>query len=142
MAIDDEAGEPEKNEVQLNDDEKKLIEEAKDYINKIEEKIITRAKIKEIKDPEDDLVDLKRIVHILIDFVVSDWENKSEEFKQKSEIKTVMDLLINDFKNDEYKGLFDIQSQMEKIEHILNTETEICSIVEDYYFSNNQKGDD
>jgi hypothetical protein len=77
----------------LTDIDKENMEEAKKFINNLEAKLLTRSKVRELKDVEDDLVDLKRVIQSLVTFVVDDWKVKTDEEKSKSRFATIMDSL-------------------------------------------------
>jgi len=49
----------------LTDIDKENMEESKKFINNLEAKLLTRSKVRELKDVEDDLVDLKRVIQSL-----------------------------------------------------------------------------
>lgn len=108
--------------------------DAKIFINNLELKTVTRAKVREMKDLEDDLVDLKRVVQSLITFVVDDWRVKSESDKDNSRFKVVLNSL--DIAVAENIGaLSTIENDLEKIASIVDTEVEIATLVDDYYLT-------
>lgn len=109
-------------------------EAAKKYINNIDLKLITRAKVREIKDIEDDLVDLKKLVQSLLTFTVDDWKNKPESDKEKSKYKTVM-ADLSDAISENISALSTVESDLQKIEDIVDLEVEIASIVDTYYLT-------
>jgi len=121
-------------QISFSDSDKEYMEIAKTFINNLELKIITRAKVREIKDVEDDLVDLKRIVHSLITFVVDDWRVKPEEEKNKSKYKTVLDELDTTVA-DNIDILSTIYKDLKKLESIVDTEVEIAKVVDNYYLT-------
>lgn len=110
------------------------VESAKKFINNIDLKLITRAKVREIKDVEDDLVDLKKLVQSLLTFTVDDWNNKSDNDKNKSKYKDVMIDLSNAI-SENISALSTIDSDLQKIEDIVDLEVEIASIVDTYYLT-------
>jgi hypothetical protein len=136
--IDEEYGDDEfkKMEISLSENDKRIIEEAKKFINNLENKIVTRVKIRSIKDKEDDLVDLKRLVHSLIDFVISDWNEKSEKEKSKYKIKELMEMLS---KNDEIGFITTLNEDLDKLLKIVNDEKDIAKIVEETYLTKKMK---
>lgn len=121
-------------EISLSDLDKENMEYAKTFINNLELKIITRAKVREIKDVEDDLVDLKRVVHSLVTFVVDDWRVKSAEDKNKSRFKTVLDDL-DVAVADNYNILTTIEKDLKKLESIVDQEVEIAKVVDSFYLT-------
>ena len=60
--------------ISLSDSDKENMRVAETFINNLELKMVTRAKVREMKDLEDDLVDLKRVIHSIITFVVENLE--------------------------------------------------------------------
>jgi hypothetical protein len=138
--IDDEYQDDEikKTITELSENDKQLIEEAKKFINNLENKIITRAKVRSVKDIEDDLVDLKRLIHSLIDFVISDWNAKPKELKEKSELKELMELLTPEIaENIDIMTI--MNKDLNKILNIINDEKEIAEIVEKTYLIKKMK---
>jgi hypothetical protein len=121
-------------EISLSETDKENMDLAEKFINNLESKIITRAKVREIKDVEDDLVDLKRIVQSLITFVVDDWRVKSDEDKSKSRFKTVLDDL-DVAVADNIDALSTIENDLKKIEDVVNLEVEIAKVVDNYYLT-------
>jgi hypothetical protein len=120
--------------ITLSDMDKENKEAAEKFINNLELKAVTRAKVREIKDLEDDLVDLKRVLHSLITFVVDDWRVKSTEDKQKSRFKNVLDSLdITVAENIDV--LSTIEKDLKKIEQIVDTEVSIAKVVDEYYLT-------
>jgi hypothetical protein len=120
--------------VSLSELDKENMELAKTFINNLELKLITRAKVREIKDVEDDLVDLKRVVHSLITFVVDDWRVKSDDEKSKSRFKTVLDDLDITVA-DNVGVLSTIEKDLKKLENIVDLEVEIAKVVDNYYLT-------
>lgn len=120
--------------ISLSDLDKENMELAEKFINNLELKMVTRAKVREIKDVEDDLVDLKRVVHSLITFVVDDWRVKSDEEKEKSKFKTVLNNL--DATVAENVGILStIEKDLKKLENIVDLEVEIANVVDSYYLT-------
>ena len=108
--------------------------EAETFINNLELKMVTRAKVREMKDLEDDLVDMKRLVHSLVTFVVDDWRVKSPADKDKSRFKTVLnDLDITVAAN--ISALSTIEDDLQKLEDIVDMEVGIASVVDKYYLT-------
>lgn len=118
----------------LSDLDKEHMEAAKTFINNLELKMVTRAKVREVKDLEDDLVDLKRVVQSLVTFVVDDWRVKSSADKNKSRFKTVLDDLDTTVAKN-IGALSTIEKDLDKIESIVDTEVEIATLVNEYYLT-------
>lgn len=110
------------------------IEEAKKFINNIELKLITRAKVREIKDVEDDLVDLKKMVQSLVSFSVADWETKSQTQKDASKFGTLMTNLKTAL-SENRSSIATVESDLEKLETVIDLEVEIANVVDNYYFT-------
>lgn len=120
--------------ISLSDSDKVDMEAAETFINNLELKMVTRAKVREMKDLEDDLVDLKRVVHSLVTFVVDDWRVKSPAEKNNSKFKTVLDNL-NTTVAENIGSLSTIESDLQKIEDIVDMEVSIAKVVDDYYLT-------
>jgi len=114
--------------IEFTEEELEKAEKAKKYIQNIEYKIITRAKIREIKDVEDDLTDLKRMLQSLIAFVVEDVKIP----KYEKVLNSLKPLLKKDYVSTMDKDL-------KKIEKIIDTEVEIAQLVDEYYLSKKLK---
>jgi hypothetical protein len=129
-------GAPEASQIQLtlSDLDKEDKQAAETFINNLELKIVTRAKVREIKDLEDDLVDLKRVVHSLVTFVVDDWRVKSDADKDQSRFK----LVLNDLDTtvaDNIDALSTIEGDLKKLENIVDDEVAIAKVVDEYYLT-------
>lgn len=118
----------------LTDIDKENMEEAKKFINNLEAKLLTRAKVRELKDVEDDLVDLKRVIQSLVTFVVDDWKVKTDEEKSKSRFATIMDSLTETVATNT-SSLTSIENDLKKIEEIVDMEVEIAKVVDAYYLT-------
>lgn len=115
----------------LSDEELKLAAAAKEYINKLDLKFITRGKIRQFKDFEDDLSDTKLLVEFLLGYIAEDFTAKSDAEKEQYPIKDLMnsfvaalsgkDLRIN---NDKILG---------KVSQIIRDESIIARIVKSSY---------
>ncbi len=129
-------GAPEGSQIQqiLTDSDKEDKEAAEKFINNLELKIVTRAKVRELKDLEDDLTDLKRVVHSLITFVVDDWRVKPQAEKDNSRFKTVLDTLDTTVAEN-ISALTTIEKDLNKIESIVDGEVAIAKVVEEYYLT-------
>lgn len=120
--------------ITLTDADKANMEEAEKFINNLEAKLLTRAKVREMKDVEDDLVDLKRVVHSLVTFAVDDWKVKSDADKAKSRFATIMDSLTTSVAEN-IGSLSSIEKDLQKIEEIVDMEVEIAKVVDTYYLT-------
>lgn len=118
----------------LSDVEKVDVEAAKTFINNLELKLVTRAKVREMKDLEDDLVDVKRLAQTLITFTVDDWNVKSDTEKNASKFKSVMSDLSNAVA-DNIETLSTIDKDLDKIQEIVDMEVEIAKVVDEYYLT-------
>jgi len=120
--------------ISLSDSDKENMRVAETFINNLELKMVTRAKVREMKDLEDDLVDLKRVIHSIITFVVDDWRVKSPNDKNKSKFKTILDKLDTTVAEN-ISALSTIENDLQKIEDIVDMEVEIAKVVDDYYLT-------
>mgnify|MGYP001088835678 CR=1 FL=1 len=121
-------------ETNLTDIDKENMEEAKKFINNLEAKLLTRSKVRELKDVEDDLVDLKRVIQSLVTFAVDDWKVKTDEEKSKSRFATIMDSLTETVATNT-SSLTSIENDLKKIEEIVDMEVEIAKVVDAYYLT-------
>jgi hypothetical protein len=120
--------------VTLSEQDELDVEVAKTFINNLELKLVTRAKVREMKDVEDDLVDIKRLVQTLITFTVDDWMNKPESEKAASKYKKVMDSLSGAIAEN-IGALSTIDKDLDKINAIVDMEVEIAKVVDEYYLT-------
>jgi len=118
----------------LTDQDKLDVEATKTFINNLELKLVTRAKVREMKDLEDDLVDVKRLAQTLITFTVDDWKNKSEVEKSASKYKSVMDGLTSAVAEN-IGALSTIEKDLDKIQEIVDMEINIAKVVDEYYLT-------
>ncbi len=116
----------------LSEKDESDVEAAKTFINNIELKLITRAKVREVKDLEDDLVDLKRLVHSMITFASDDWNVKSDTTNSK--FKDLMNLLTPAIAEN-IGSLSTIEKDLQKIEEVVDLEVEIAKVVDTYYLT-------
>lgn len=120
--------------ITLSDQDKIDVEATKTFINNLELKLVTRAKVREMKDLEDDLVDIKRLTQTLITFTIDDWKNKSEAEKNASKYKSVMDALTHTVAEN-IGVLSTIEKDLDKIQEIVDMEIEIANVVDEYYLT-------
>ncbi len=121
-------------EITLSESDKENMKRAENFINNLELKMVTRAKVREIKDVEDDLVDLKRMVHSLITFVIDDWNVKSIKEKEKSRFVDVLNTLSTAV-SENIGSIATIENDLKLIESIVDTEVEIAKVVDNYYLT-------
>jgi len=132
--VEEDDGAPESTNFNLSEKDKSDMEVAKTFINNIKLKLVTRAKVREMKDVEDDLVDLKKLVQSLMVFVVDDWNDKDENEKSKSKFKDIFPS-IQEAISGSINSLSTIENDLEKIEEIVDLEVEIAKIVDNYYLT-------
>lgn len=134
--VDEDDGSPEGavTNFTLSEQDKCDVEAAKKFINNIKLKLVTRAKVREMKDIEDDLVDLKRLVHSLITFACDDWNVKSDKEKANSRFKDLMEQLTPAIAEN-IGALSTIEKDLQKIEEIVDLEVSIAKIVDEYYLT-------
>jgi molybdopterin converting factor small subunit len=132
-AIDTEI-EPEFDENELTDDERKLIEMAKKYMDLLEKKFVVRANVRKYKDFEDDLADTKLLIEFLLGYIKEDYENKSDEEKLKlnADVKEMVENFIEMF--DKYNLRIKDDNIINKIEKIIKDENNISKIVKSLYY--------
>lgn len=122
-----------KAEVQSNSSEaeKKLSELAHQYLDKLELKFITRAKIRQFKDFEDDLADTKLLVEFLLGYIAEDYNAKTDAEKATFPMK---DIIEGFSKSLESKNLrINNPKFLNKIPQILKDESFISRIVKSSY---------
>jgi len=134
--VEEDDGSPEGTQTNfdLSDIDKNDIELTKKFINNIKLKLVTRAKVREMKDLEDDLVDLKRLSHSLITFAIDDWNNKSSDDKSKSKFNTLFNNLTTTVAEN-IDSLSTIEKDLQKIENIVDLEVKIAKVVDNYYLT-------
>lgn len=115
----------------LNEQARILARLAIEYIEKLDLKFITRAKIRVFKDFEDDLSDTKLLVEFLLGYIAEDFSTKSLEEKEHYPIKDLMEsfvLMLNEknlrINNDKILG---------KVSQIIKDESIISRIVKSNY---------
>jgi len=120
--------------IQLSEMDETNKNEAEAFINNLELKMVTRAKVREMKDLEDDLVDMKRVIHSLVTFVVDDWRVKSPADKDKSRFKTILNDLDTTVAEN-ISALSTIENDLQKIEEVVDLEVDIAKVVDEYYLT-------
>jgi len=134
--VDEDDGSPEGTvtNFDLSDKDKSDVEAAKKFINNINLKLVTRAKVREMKDIEDDLVDLKRLAHSMITFASDDWNVKTDTEKNNSKFKELMNNLTPSIAEN-ISALSTIEKDLQKIEDIVDLEVKIAKVVDEYYLT-------
>ena len=87
-----------------------------------------------MKDIEDDLVDLKRLVHSLVTFASDDWNVKTDTEKNNSKFKDLMNNLTPAIAEN-IGALSTIEKDLQKIEDVVDLEVEIAKVVDTYYLT-------
>jgi len=119
-------------ETKLSENDKKLAEKARKFIEKINNKIKLRAQIRSMKDMEDDLVDVKRMLYFLIDFIIDDFNSKSIDEKNKSKYNNFINKLKGMRNN---MNIIEIEADLKKIEKYIRNEIDISNLVLDKYLN-------
>lgn len=115
----------------LTDDEIKLKELAMEYIDKLDLKFITRAKIREFKDFEDDLSDTKLLVEFLLGYIAEDYSTKTDVEKSKYPIKDLMDSFVSALDGKDLR--INNDKILNKVSQIIKDESFISRIVKSNY---------
>ncbi len=115
----------------LNDKEEKLALLAREYLLKLELKFITRAKIRQFKDFEDDLSDTKLLVEFLLGYISEDYSNKTENEKDLIPIRKVMDAFVSSIEGKNLR--INNTKILNKISTIIKDESFISRIVKSTY---------
>jgi len=120
-----------KAEHQHTEDEKELMNLAQNFLDKLELKFITRAKIRQFKDFEDDFADTKLLIEFLIAYMIEDFKMKSDEEKQNHQMKDFLEAFINGTEGILTK--IDEERFLKKLPKIIKDEEFISRIVEMNY---------
>jgi|688.fasta_scaffold332156_2 hypothetical protein len=115
----------------LTEEETVLSELAKDYIDKLELKFITRAKIRTFKDFEDDLADTKLLVEFLLGYIAEDFSTKTDAEKEKYPIKDLMNSFVESLSGKDLR--INNDKILNKITTIIKDESIIARIVKSNY---------
>jgi hypothetical protein len=109
-------------------------EELEAIVNKNKYKKNARAKIRNIKDIEDDLTDLKKVVQFMARGFAGLWVSLPQELKDANPYKDSFNLFSQAVGNTEFR--LDLETdQVAKIAKILQDEAEFATIVKDEYLS-------
>jgi len=120
-----------------SEEELKLISLSKEYIDKLELKFITRSKIRQFKDFEDDLSDTKLLIEFLLRYILEDYEMKSESEKANFPMKELMDSLVSTINEKDIR--VNDTKFLNKIPKIIKDETFISRIVKSNYIEKIKK---
>lgn len=112
-------------------EETKLAELAEDYIDKLELKFITRAKVRQFKDFEDDLSDTKLMVEFLLGYIAEDFSVKTDAEKAIFPMKELMEGFIASLEGKNLR--INNEKIMNKIPQIIKDESLISRIVKSNY---------
>lgn len=92
----------------------------------------TRVKIRNLKDFEDDLTDLKKIVQFMTRGLCAIWDNLPEEQKQANAYRNNFDQFSAAAKQAEFRIDLELD-QVTKVAQILSDEADITKIVKENY---------
>ena len=115
----------------LTDEQEKLVEMSKEYIDKLDLKFITRAKIRAFKDFEDDLSDTKLLVEFLLGYIAEDFSFKTEEEKNAYPIKDLMVSFVNSLEGKDLR--INNEKIITKVAKVIKDESLISRIVKSNY---------
>lgn len=121
----------------MTDDEEELAKIAQEYLDTLELKFITRAKIRTFKDFEDDLSDTKLLVEFLLGYIAEDFSTKTEEEKSKYPIKDLMQSFVEKFNEKDLR--INNEQFLNKVSQILKDESIIARIVKSNYVDQTKK---
>lgn len=112
-------------------EEAELAEIAKNYIDKLDLKFITRAKVRQFKDFEDDLSDTKLMVEFLLGYISEDFSSKTDAEKDAFPMKDLMNGFITSIEGKNLR----IKSEkiLNKIPQIIKDEALISRMVKAHY---------
>lgn len=113
------------------DEEIALEKLAKEYLEKLDLKFITRAKIRQFKDFEDDLSDTKLLIEFLLAYIAEDFSTKSPEQKAAMPIADLMTGFVTVVQNSNLR--VDNEKMLNKVAQIIKDESFISRIVKSNY---------
>ena len=114
-----------------NAEETVLANLAKEYINKLDLKFITRAKVRQFKDFEDDLSDTKLMVEFLLGYIAEDFASKTEAEQIAFPMKDLMNSFITSLEGRNLR--INNDKILNKIPQIIKDEALISRIVKSNY---------
>lgn len=115
----------------LSDEEVKLAEAAKEYIHKLDLKFITRGRVRQFKDFEDDLSDTKLLVEFLLGYIAEDFASKTEAEKEQYPIKDLMNSFVSALSGADLR--INSDKILGKVSQIIKDESIIARIVKSHY---------
>ncbi len=115
----------------LTAEELQLAEAAKQYINKLDLKFITRGKIRQFKDFEDDLSDTKLLVEFLLGYIAEDFAAKSDAEKEQYPIKDLMNSFVAALSGKDLR--INNDKILAKVSKVIQDESIIARIVKSNY---------
>jgi len=121
----------------LTEEEQELAKTVKEYLDKLELKFITRAKIRTFKDFEDDLSDTKLLVEFLLGYIAEDFSTKPEEEKNKYPIKDIMTSFVEKLSGSDLR--INNERILNKVSQILKDESIIARIVKSNYIEQTRR---
>jgi hypothetical protein len=110
---------------------------AKEYLDKLELKFITRAKIRQFKDFEDDLSDTKLLVEFLLGYIAEDFTTKTDAEKTIFPMKDLMTGFISSLEGKNLR--INNEKILNKIPQIIKDESLISRIVKSSYIDQVKK---
>lgn len=113
------------------EEEEKLEALAKEYIQKLDLKFVTRAKVRQFKDFEDDLADTKLLIEFLLAYIAEDYSTKTAEQKNAMPIKDLMEGFLATVEKSDLR--VNIPAIINKIPQIIKDESIIARIVKSNY---------
>lgn len=118
-------------DTKLTVEEQELVSNATSYVDKLELKFATRAKIRQFKDFEDDLSDTKLLVEFLLGYIAEDYITKTDVEKEKFPIKELMDSFVTVLSEKDLR--INNDKILSKVSQIIADETFISRIVKSNY---------
>lgn len=121
----------------LTEEEETLVSLAREYIDKLDLKFITRAKIRAFKDFEDDLSDTKLLVEFLLGYIAEDFSSKTDEEKEQYPIKDLMNSFVVALNEKDLR--INNDKILNKVAQIIKDESIISRIVKSNYIDKLKK---
>jgi hypothetical protein len=121
----------------LSPEEQELADLSKTYVDKLDLKFITRAKIRQFKDFEDDLSDTKLLVEFLLGYISEDFSKKTDGEKSQYPIKDLMVSFVNALDGKDLR--INNDKILGKVSQIIKDESFISRIVKSNYIDQLQK---
>lgn len=115
----------------------KLAALATSYVDKLDLKFATRAKIRAFKDFEDDLSDTKLLVEFLLGYIAEDYTTKPDAEKANFPIKDIMETFATAMSEKDLR--INNEKILAKVAQILKDESFISRIVKSNYIDQLKK---